>query len=169
MAQYNYCPECNAEYFLHINTCASCDVHLETRDEGENPRERPKVSGTKEIHDSVAIKEGEKGVISELHHMLADRGYASRVIISPDCAPGKCGETFLLLLPEDDAESALRVIDEYNHAMYPEMKLSEQLSALGKCPACGFNAGTEARECPDCGLLLAIEGQEECKDDGCRT
>ena len=169
MAQYNYCPRCNAEYFLQIHTCARCDVPLETRDEGTLPPGRPKVSGTPELHDSVAIKEGEKGVISELHHMLADRGYASRVILSPDCAPGKCGETFLLLLPEDDAESALRVIDEYNHAMYPEIKLSEQLTAQGKCPACGFNAGAEARECPDCGLMLAIEGQEECTDGSCGT
>ena len=169
MAQYNYCPRCNAEYFLHINTCARCDVHLETRHEDDTPATRPKVSTPREAHDSVAVKEGEKGVILELHHMLADRGYASRVVLSPDCAPGKCGETFLLLLPQEDATSALRVIDEYNHAMYPEIKLSEQLTALGKCPACGFDAGAEAKECPDCGLMLAVEGQEECNDGSCRT
>jgi len=58
---------------------------------------------------------------------------------------------------KEEAESAAKCIDEYTKEIHPELKKSEELAAQGKCPACGFEVGFDAKECSDCGLLLVIE------------
>ncbi len=161
MTQYKYCPECNAEYFPHITDCPDCRVPLGTPEELEELRERQRKFAEEDAGNVVAIKEGDKDWIMELHRVLIEKGHPCRVAISPGCAPGKCGETFLLLVPQEEAESALKCINEYNYEVHPELKASDELAAEGKCPACGFDAGVAAKECPDCGLLLVIEGQED--------
>ena len=161
MPQDKYCPECNAEYFPHIIDCPDCGVPLKTPEELEELQERQKQFVEEDAKNAIAIKEGEKSWILELHNVLIDRGYPCRVTASPGCTPGKCGETFLLIVPKEEAESAANCVNEYNHKVYPELKESEELAAHGKCPACGFDTGADAKECPDCGLLLVIESQEK--------
>jgi hypothetical protein len=161
MTQVKICPECNAEYFAHIVECASCGVTLKLPEELEALRERQRRFEEEEVQNCVVIKEGEKDLVFELHHVLLKKGYPCRVIPSPDTTPGKCGETFLLIVPKEEAPSAKQCLKEHSHEMYPELKQSEELAAQGKCPACGFDVGANTRECPDCGLLLLIEGQEE--------
>ena len=48
-------------------------------------------------------------------------------------------------------------IDEYYMELHPEIRESQELVDQGRCPACGYHVGTDARECPDCGLRLIIE------------
>jgi len=159
VSHVKYCPECNAEYYAHIIDCADCGVPLKTPEELRELRERQSLFEEKGAQDAIAIKNDKKNWILELHHVLIDKGYSSRVTVSPSCTPGKCGESFLLVVPKEDAESAAKCIDEYAKEMHPELKESEELTAQGKCPACGFDVGFDAKECSDCGLLLVIEGE----------
>lgn len=167
MTQVKVCPECNAEYFAHIVECAGCGVPLKLPEELEALLERQRQFEEEEVQNGVAIKEGEKNLIFELHHVLIEKGYPCRVITSPGATPGKCEEKFLLIVPEEEAPSATQSLKDHSHEMYPELKESEELAAQGRCPACGFDVGADAKECPDCGLILLIEGQEECGDEGC--
>ena len=40
--------------------------------------------------------------------------------------------------------------------VHPEIKASKELISQGKCPACECPVGSDAAECPDCGLRLMI-------------
>ncbi len=92
MTQVKICPECNAEYFAHIVECAGCGVPLKVPEELEAQRERQRRFEEEEVQKAVVIKEGEKDLVFELHHVLLGKGYPCRVIPSPDTPPGKCGE-----------------------------------------------------------------------------
>jgi len=159
MSDVKYCPECNAEYYPHIIDCADCGVPLKTPEELSELRERQRRFEEADAQETVAIKNDKKSWILELHHVLINKGYSSRVTVSPACTPGKCGETFLLIVPKEEAESAAKCIDEYTKVIHPELKESEELASQGKCPAFGFEVGFDAKECSDCGLLLVIEGE----------
>ena len=45
--------------------------------------------------------------------------------------------------------------------IHPEIKDSRELITQGKCPACGSPVGSDAVECPDCGLMLLIIEAED--------
>ncbi len=161
MSEYKYCPECNSEFFPHVAECPDCYVTLKTPEELEELRESQRQLAEEDAKKVVAIKQGEKDWILELHHVLVERGYLCSVTVSPSCSPGKCGESFFLLVPKEEAESAINCINEHNYKVHPEIKVSDELTAQGKCPACGFDAGIDAKECPDCGLILVVESQED--------
>jgi rubrerythrin len=85
-----------------------------------------------EAHDEwVVIKEEVQEWIQKLSHMLSEKDIPSRI--------------------------ALASIDEYYMELHPEIRESQELVDQGRCPACGHHVGTDARECPDCGLRLIIE------------
>jgi len=154
-----YCPECNAEYYAHIIDCADCGVPLKTPEELSEIRERQRRFEEEDAQEAVAIRQDRKSWILELHQVLIAKGYSSRVTVSPGCTPGACSETFLLIVPKEEAESAAKCIDEYAKEIHPELRKSKELASQGKCPACGYNVGFDAKECSDCGLLLVIEGE----------
>ncbi len=159
MSQVKYCPECSSEYYAHILECADCGVPLITPEEFEAARQRRKRFEGEGDQEAVAIKQDEKNWIKELHRVLTDKGYSCRMTVTPGCTPGKCGESFLLIVPKEEAESAIKCIDEYHQELHPELKESEELAAQGKCPACGFDAGFDAMECSDCGLPLMLQSE----------
>ncbi len=159
MSQDKLCPECNAEYLPHIVDCPACGVPLVLPEELEETRERQQQFAEEDIKNAVAIKEGEKSWILELHDVLLNKGFSCTVTLSQNSSPGQCGESFLLIVQEEAAESAINCIADYIHKVHPEIKESEELAAQGKCPACGSDAGADATECPDCGLLLMIESE----------
>ncbi|MBM4053492.1 MAG: hypothetical protein FJ264_02225 [Planctomycetes bacterium] len=106
----------------------------------------------------IAIREDEKGGIKELSQLLSEAGIESKATLVPGCNTGKCGCRYLLLVQKDDAQKAHACIEEFHVEKYPEIKASQEWEAEGKCPACGYCVGENAKECPDCGLLLIIEG-----------
>jgi hypothetical protein len=159
MSQDKLCPECNSEYLPHIVSCPTCDVPLMLSVELEEIQERRRQSAAEDIKNAVAIKEGGKRWIIELRDVLINKGFACSIKIAQSSAPGQCGETFLLIVSKETAESATICIGDYIHEVHPEIKESKELAAQGKCPACGSDTGTSATECPDCGLLLMIESE----------
>ncbi|MCF6149671.1 MAG: hypothetical protein E3K37_13540 [Candidatus Kuenenia sp.] len=106
----------------------------------------------------IAIREDGKEGIRELSNVLSGADIESRVTIAPGCSTGKCGCKYLLLVTRKDAQAAHACIEEFHVGKYPEIKTSQEWEAEGKCPACGYCVGEDAKECPDCGLLLIIEG-----------
>ncbi len=106
----------------------------------------------------VAVKEGDQDWIKELADMLTGNGIVSGITIAPGCSAGTCGCRFILLVAEKDVEAASDHIDEHYVTMHPEHRESEEWADQDRCPACGHDVGKDAKECPDCGLLLIIEG-----------
>ncbi len=113
---------------------------------------------SKDAHGEwVVIKEDLQDWIKELSHMLQEKGIPSRISLTPGCSAGKCGSTYLLLVTQEKVQIALDTIEEYYMVLHPEIRESQEWVAQGRCPACGHHTGADARECPDCGLMLIIE------------
>ncbi len=151
------CPQCGSEYYAHISTCADCGVPLKLPEEIEAEREKkPDVAAPP--HDEwVAIREEGPEVIRELSDLLTRSGISWRVVLAPGCGTGKCGCRYILLTAKNHARAAHDCIEEFHTQQYPEIKTAQEWEAQGKCPACGYSVGPDAKECPDCGLALNNE------------
>lgn len=108
----------------------------------------------------VAVKEDTQDWIKELSDMLSAKGIPSGVTLAPGCSAGTCGCRFILMVAENDAETAHGYIDEYYGIVHPEIRESQEWADQGRCPACGHHVGKEAKECSDCGLTLIFEADE---------
>jgi len=108
----------------------------------------------------VAVKEGDQDWMKELADMLTENGIASGMTLAPGCSAGTCGCRFILLVAEKDVKDAQDHIDEYYMTVHPELRESQEWADQDRCPACGHEVGKDAKECPDCGLLLIIEGEQ---------
>ena len=106
----------------------------------------------------VAVKEGDQDWMKELADMLTENGIPTGMTLAPGCSAGTCGCRFIVLVAEKDVQTAHDYIEEYYMTVHPELRESQEWADQDKCPACGHDVGKDARECPDCGLLLIIEG-----------
>ena len=113
--------------------CPACDVPLMLPEELEEIQERQRQFAEEDIKNAVAIKEGGKRWIIELHDLLIDKGFPCTITISQSCSPGTMWmRSFLLIVPKEAAESAANCIGDYIHKVHPEIKESEELAAQGK-------------------------------------
>ena len=113
----------------------------------------------KEDHaEWVAVKEGDQDWMKELADMLTENGIPAGMTLAPGCSAGTCGCKFIVLVAEKDVRVAHGYIEEYYMTVHPELRESQEWADQDKCPACGHDVGKDAKECPDCGLLLIIEG-----------
>jgi hypothetical protein len=161
MSGIKICPECNVEYFAHVNNCADCGATL-VDPEALRQAQAPSASGLNIGHmddEPVSIREGEKDWIRELAEFLLEHGISCGIAQPQSCGSGSCGTTHHLVVARKDAERALQGIDHYYREMHPEMREAAELAANDCCPACGYKVGPNARECPDCGLMLMFEAE----------
>ncbi len=116
---------------------------------------------SEEAHDEwVVIKEDMTDWIQELSNMLSEKDIASRIALAPGCSAGTCGCRYLLLVTQNDVQAALDNIEEHYMLLHPEIRESQEWVDQGKCPACGHHVGDDAKECPDCGLMLIVDLEE---------
>jgi hypothetical protein len=155
------CPRCETEYLPHIEKCADCGSVLLLPEELQNAIEERKRIRQKAVEDTAVVREGDLGWLSELRTVLADAGIPAAVRTASNCGQGCCGGTHWLVVSSGDRERAQERIEEYLMEINPELRASNELLRQGKCPACGSPVGTDARECPDCGLPLLIVEEEE--------
>jgi hypothetical protein len=155
MTQNKICPDCNAEYHPHIENCADCGTGLKLPEEIERLKQERAACMGEAPQNSVVVKEGELKWLDELYHMLIDSGIPSTVNFD-HCKQGCCGDKYRLLVSSGDAERASKRIEEYYTEIDPEFRAASENISQGKCPACSHPVGSDAVECPDCGLILLI-------------
>lgn len=154
--QIKICPDCATEYFAYIANCADCGTTLLFPEEYKKLQDEKKSCQEKTLEDSVAVRKGELKWIEELSHVLIDSYIPCVVHAEIDCNKKCCGDSFQLLVSSKDAEKARELINEYYAEIHPEIQASQEMASQGKCPACGSPVGSDAVECPDCGLTLFI-------------
>lgn len=156
------CPECGTEYLPTIETCSDCGARLLLYEEFKKLQEERKCLAEQAVQDSVVVRKGDLKWMEELRNVLIDSGIPCAIDSDEGCSKGRCGGEWLLLVDKEEAESAHARIEEYFADIYPEMKESNELASLGKCPACGYSLSPGAIKCPDCGLQFVID--EEATD-----
>jgi uncharacterized OB-fold protein len=155
------CPRCATEYLPHIEKCADCGAVLLLHEEYGKAQEEKKRTGEKTVEDRAVVREGDLDWLSELRTVLIDAGIPSAIHSDSGCGKSCCGDKCRLVVSPADLERAQERIEEYFMEVNPELRVSNELLREGKCPACGSPAGADARDCPDCGLPLIVEEEEE--------
>jgi len=154
------CPDCQSEYYPHIEKCADCGAILLTPEEHRKAQEERKRTEEKAVENAVKVLEGDLGWMSELRTVLLDAGIPCMLHSDAGCRKGCCGDTLQLRVSPEDIEKAQETIEEYLMELDPDLRTAREMFGQGKCPACGSPVGTDERECRDCGLPLFIVEEE---------
>ncbi len=164
------CPNCDAEYFAHIETCKECNVTLVRPDETLEITAQP-YSGTTAGADDCAsetgahkeglayVETGPLGRVTEFSKILEKSGIKSEIIALSQGS--SCSSDFALLVEEQYEDGAKSILKEYWLTMHPEIRDSEEKERQGLCPACGADVKHNPMECHDCGLTLGVVETEE--------
>jgi len=150
------CPDCSTEYFPHIKNCADCGAVLLSPEENKRVQEDKKRCMDRALEDQVVAREGDKKWIGELYDVLIDSGIPCVITADAECKKGCSADTRQLLVSSQDFKKAKERIEDYYTEVHPEIRASKEMVSQGKCPACGSPVGSDAAECPDCGLKLII-------------
>jgi len=156
MPQIKICPDCATEYFQHIECCADCGTVLLLPDENKKAQEEKERLKDKALENPVVVREGDLKWMDELFNVLIGFSIPCAVNADTGCNKGCCGDKYRLLVSSKDVEKANERIEEYYMKIHPEIQGSKEMISQGKCPACGSPVGSDAVECPDCGLTLLI-------------
>jgi hypothetical protein len=154
MSQIKICPECNTEFFYHVQNCTDCGADLLLPEENQKLQVEREQCKEKMIENAVPVKEGDLDWIDELYNMLLDAKVPCVLHANTGC--GCSGHPYALLVSEKDVEKANELIEEHYAKVHPEIEASNELVNQGKCPACGSPVGPKDPECSDCGLTLMI-------------
>lgn len=154
MSQIKICPECNTEFFQHVQNCTDCGAALLLPEENRKLQEERRQCSDKMLDNAVPVKEGDLDWIDELYNMLLDAKVPCVMKANIGC--GCSGKPYSLLVSKEDAEKAVELIEEHYAYVHPEIKASNKLADQGKCPACGSFVSPDDIECRDCGLTLMI-------------
>jgi len=154
------CPQCEAEYYPHIEKCADCGAVLMSFEEHQKAQEERKRIEEKALENMVVVRDGDLDWMNELRSVLIDAGIPSTVHSNTGCKKGCCGDKCKLLVSSEDLERAQDAIEEYLMELEPDLRTAREMFGKGKCPACGSSIGPDARECADCGLPLIIVDEE---------
>ena len=149
----NLCPQCGAEYFAHITDCAECKVPLQRPED----LERERADFISEVgEDAVALTEGKMAELKDMRRVLDKEGIKAFINFASGCKPGGCNSTSILFVAKGNAEAAVSFLQKHFVPDNPEDSDHEEDITEDQCPACGFHAGVDAIECPDCGLALVF-------------
>lgn len=161
MSENKICPECECEYLPHVDKCADCGSALIHFEEYRKAKDEQRRLMEKAVEDAVVVRKGDLKWLGELYNVLIGAGIACSVQSGSCCNKGCQGDEYLLLVQSADADRASERIEEYFAEMHPEALASQELISEGKCPACGSPVGAGDKECPDCGLMLVLDGDGE--------
>lgn len=159
MKRNKICPDCGTEYLPHVEKCADCGAVLLFHEEHEKAQEEKERFREQAVDNEVAVREGDLNWMSELRTVLVDSGIPCAVRSDTGCGKSCCG-TCRLVVSRSDVARAQELIEEYFMEIHPEMRASRELLREGKCPACGSPVGAGDHACPDCGLVLVVEEEE---------
>ncbi len=160
MQKTKICPDCSTEYFSHIDNCADCGTVLLSPEKIRDVQEERHRCKEKTLENHVVVGEGDKNWMGELYTVLIDSGISCVITADAGCNKGCSADTRRLLVSSLDVEKAKERIEEHYAETHPEIQASNEMVNQGKCPACSSPVGSEAVECPDCGLMLLIVKEE---------
>ena len=105
----------------------------------------------------VSIREDSLKTINEIADRLTDADIPNQVNLAPGCSTGSCSLRYIVVVPQEQVPLGIKIVEDYFLQLHPELQKSRELEEQGKCPACGYDNGHDARVCADCGLALIIE------------
>ena len=156
MKQIKICPDCDTEYFPHVEKCADCGTELLIPEDNMKVQNQRQQCKDKALENPVIVREGDLKWMDELFNVLIDSHIPCMVTSDAGCNKSCCGGTYQLLVSAEDGEKAKERIEEYYAEIDPELKASNEMMSQGKCPACGHSFAPDTTDCPDCGLTLMI-------------
>ena len=156
MKQLKICPDCDSEYFPHIDKCADCGTDLLIPEDNVKVKNERQRCRDKALENPVIVREGDLKWMDELFNVLIDSNIPCMVTSDASCNKSCCGGTCQLIVSAEDGEKAKERIEEYYAEIDPEFKASNEMMSQGKCPACGHAVAPDTTDCPDCGLTLMI-------------
>jgi predicted amidophosphoribosyltransferase len=148
------CVDCGEEYRPEIATCADCGGQLEDRhgDSAEGGAWASEPEGGEEAPESdftVTALHAEKATDLTTD---ADRLLVAGIPFRLRSAP-RGG--YVILVTPADRDRALALL-----GLLPD-RSGEQEGAMRTCPACETSVDAAAAECPECGLTIGDEDEEE--------
>jgi len=154
------CRDCGEEYRPDVARCADCGGELEDRfgDEAGEPPAEETAAADLAGHRILFLTPRAADLVP-MAERLREAGLEYRLAEQPGGHEG-APSRYVLLVPEGDAASALRVLAEIVaphedkegiHAV--ETRFDAERGYL-ECPACGARTTGGAAECPECGLGL---------------
>jgi hypothetical protein len=163
MAAMLHCPECGEEYLATTLECADCGVPLSaaaTQASGpSSATELPPVS------QLVCVRAAALAIAKGLSEQLVEAGISHRIeAVHDDRDDGSLRRPganlpYGVYVRERELQAALGVDRAFMRTIIPDLPEEEQAAvAEGGCPACGSPVSSDARECPDCGLVLIEVG-----------
>jgi hypothetical protein len=175
-----FCPKCDAEYRPGFVECANCKVALvEVLEEltvGEQAdtlavgraRSSPELGHLVEVHGHKYdfMRLFTLSEAKEVAEVLKGAGIASLLVPVEEEFPDHRHLLEVRVHAErlGEAEAAVRADFERRVA---EEGVGGELAhtAVDACPACGAHVPLDAAECPDCGLVVGVAGEDEDDDD----
>ena len=166
-ARVAVCPQCEAEYLATAIECVECRValvHPEQLASAEVEDLPPASELTCIRAASVAWTRALSGRLSEVgipHRVEAIREHADA---DDDDSVRKrpnfrlpCG----VYVRPDDLRAAAEIDADFMRSQIPDLPDGHEISGGSQdaesCPACGERVRLDTRECPGCGLMLAVE------------
>ena len=155
-----FCPQCESEFVPSATRCAECDVALVPESElGAAP-----VDEMPPIEELVCVRAASLGWAQGLSERLAAAGISHRIEVAHDDEedgsvrrPGANLPYGVYVLPVD-ATGAAEVDAAFTEYQIPDMPTEGGDVSDDACPACGTQITPETAECPECGIVLLVEG-----------
>ena len=168
------CRQCGEEYRPEVVTCVDCGGPLEDADDEQVPFEARPLPG-RSAEAEPAVRKPPEGYavvyvgrdLREVHPLvdrLEEEGIPIHVQDTPDQRGGHAPPTYSLLVPQTEASRARRALapllgegvdpDALDRGFDPE-------AGYVQCPACSAEIPRGAEACPDCGLAVAPDAEDE--------
>jgi hypothetical protein len=167
------CRDCGEEYRPEIARCADCGGELRDVYPGQedpateaDPGVEPAQLERDLAGQHVLYQTGRALDLPPLVERLRESGFECRLGELGPAAPG-APPRYVLLVPEEKSREALAAVADLLaphedaadvHAL--EARFDRERGYV-QCPACGAEPPPGARECPECGLALGEEANEE--------
>lgn len=162
MSEPLFCPECRSEFVPTATLCPDCELALvpESHLGSEAVEELPDIS------QLVCVRAASVAWAQGLSERLADAGISHRIEVAHDDEedgsarqPGANLPYGVYVLAED-VESATAIDAEFTRYQIPDVPNEGQPieASDDACPACGSAVAPGVAECPDCGIVLLIDG-----------
>lgn len=175
-----FCPKCEAEYRPGFTECAHCNVPLvealEQLTVGEvedtlavgRARSSPELGHLVEVHGHQYdfMRLFTLAEAKEVAELLKGEGIASLLVPIEEEFPDARHLLEVRVHKERLAEAEAAVRADFERKVEEEGAGGDMnTTEVDMCPACGAHVPLDAAECPECGLVVGVAGEDEDQGD----